>query len=67
MKEVFFTLGVIALLRHLGLSLGLPVDLLIVAGLLIFDLWLSVLKRKDMAQLEAFKLYMGSATKEVKE
>lgn len=57
MKEVFFTLGVIVLLHRFGLPFWLI--LAIVAGLLTFDLWLNKRQVKDLAQLEAFKLYIG--------
>lgn len=61
MKELFYTLGAIALCGFIGISPFITGPVVIIV--LFFDYALSKKKIKDMADLEAFKLFMATKGK----
>lgn len=58
MRELFYTLGVLALLRYLGLSLGIPAEMVILGGILSLDYWLKTVEIKSQAKLKGLDIIM---------
>lgn len=58
MRELFYTLGVLALLRYLGLSLGILAEMVILGGILSLDYWLKTVEIKSQAKLKGLDIIM---------